>query len=160
MRRPYAGHSASLAAPIVLLACGSDPGRSILPPDGYPDAVAMAACAPWDGVATAIYLTPSPVELRTTPGEEVPRPHIRISLYRAREDLAGERIEIDQDDAGAAARCGTDGACQSAYRGWVRIRPLVEDSALVGDVHLEFVTGAPLDGMFDARWHETRRICG
>lgn len=109
MRRPHAGRRSSLAALIVLLAGGSNPGRSILSPDGNPDAVAMAACAPWDG--------------------------------------------------GVAARCGPDGACESAYPGWVHVRELVEGGSLVGDVHLELATRTPLDGTFDARWRETRRIC-
>jgi hypothetical protein len=81
-------------------------------------------------------------------------------LYRSVSELGGERIAIDQQNSGAAARCEGDGGCESAYRGWVRVLEAGVGTGVRGEVHLEFATGAPIVGSFDATWHETTMICG
>ena len=151
----------------VAVGCADEPPPIEDTMPGYPYAYAMTDCAPWDGIATSIYLSAGPLERAVLPGSEVPRPHVWISVYTAAPDLTGATITIDNERQASAALCPADGACVTASRGRIRIRETSADRSLVGDFELEFFAPSELAdaistlrGGFRAAWHERSILCG
>lgn len=160
-----AGVSAVVA--LLVAGCGT-PGALPASLDAYPHATAMADCAPWDGIATSLFLSAAPLEPAAPPGSEVPRPHLWISVYRGVDALAGERFEIDQDRTAGSALCDTAGPCRPVTGGWIRFRDVSTRETLVGEFEIELGpagaanrgTAATLAARFRARWHERTFLCG
>ena len=159
---------AAFPAAVTLLAaaCGS-PETPPEPLDAYPHATAMFDCAPWDGIATSLFLSAEPLDPGAPLGSVVPRPYLWISVYRDVDGLAGERFEIDQDRSAGAALCEHAGPCRPAAGGWIRFHDTSTRDALVGEFEVEIgVDPAPnggaatLGGGFRADWHERRILCG
>jgi hypothetical protein len=149
------------------VSCADEPPPIEATTPGYPNAYPMTDCAPWDGIATSIYVSAGPLERAVTPGSEVPRPHVWISVYVAAPDLTGTTTTIDNERQASGALCPADGACVTASSGWIRIRETSADRSLVGEFELEFFdpseladTISTLSGGFRAAWHERSILCG
>jgi len=143
-----------------VLASACDGGAGLVPhrepPAGLPIATAMADCAPWDGPAVSIYLTPAPFD-----SFEPPLPHLRLSLYRPAVALAYTTISWPADqEPGVAVHCPAQGECRSAVSARIRLRRVVPDSLLEGDFDLRFPDHSTLGGGFRAAWRRLLVMCG
>lgn len=145
----------------LITACGSPPGASSAPPGGFPEAVATADCAPFDGPATSIYLIPEGADSAGPLSGEASAPHIRISIYRDIGEIGGQTFEIEAAVTDAV-RCSGGTPCESATGGRVRVDEAGREDGVAGEVHLEFETGGPVSGSFDAPWREPEfeMFCG
>ena len=150
-----------LFALALVVGCGTSADPASTPPDGFAEAVATPECAPFDGPATSIYLAAEVIELEGAAPGEIPAPHVRVSIYRDVDDLAGDRFEVDGSTVADATRCTTEGECESAVRGVVRIDEAARGDGVSGDVDLQFPAGV-VAGSFEARWQEPtfQILCG
>ncbi len=161
---------ASCAGPILaamLLSTCAEPAAIPSPPEGYPYAYAMTDCAPWDGVATSIFLSADTLGNAVPAGSEVVPPFVRVSIYEAAVELPGRRFEIDGARSAGAERCERSGDCRVATGGWIRVRADATRERLAGDFELEFgpdpVSGRDADtlrGGFRAEWRQRSVMCG
>jgi hypothetical protein len=156
MKHPSVG--VARAAILVLLAsCGSDNGLSLpAPPPGYPTAYATAACAPFDGPATQLYLAAEPAEALPPPA-----PFIEVAIWQGVMSLSGRRIEwAGASSSGMARRCDPAGACVEATNVAVQFRPVGADTTVTGVVALNFADGSTATGGFNAAWRHSQLMCG
>ena len=131
----------------------SPPAKS---PAEFPNAYAVADCAPWDGPAVTLYLTARPAD-----SSGFPLPHLRISVWRDAHELPGHSFAWPADrQVGAAARCETPTDCRAASSGRVTFAAADPDSALSGSTELTFPGGTTTSGSFRAVWRKTRVMCG
>ncbi len=146
---------ATLAA--VTLSCAGEPVTpSALPLNEFPFATAYPDCAPWDGPAVSIVLTPA----LDTAETETP-PLVRVMVYDTAERLVGRTTVWPGDaEVGSAVWCVADGDCAVADSGVVVLEHLSGDTALVGRLRLVFVQRGLLDGAFQARWRPRTPLCG
>lgn len=145
---------------IALFAC-SDTGGASLPtvPPGYGFAYATAACAPWDGPATALSLGPSAPD--STPGGAPPAPYISIAIWRPLDSLPGARMDLaGSANLGAAIACRAPGDCERASAATIRFQPAGPDSVLEGSIDLSFPTRGHVAGGFRATWRSQLVPCG
>ena len=152
---------AHLLAPILLSlvssACGAELASREASPAGLPFAFAVHDCAPWDGPAVTIYLTPT-AGSGSTP---LSWPHVRVSVWRAAETLPGSSFSWPSDtQVGVAARCTGPDDCVQANRGRIRFRAHEPDGMLAGFTELTFADGTRLEGGFRAVLGRSRAFCG
>jgi hypothetical protein len=123
---------------------------------GYPYSYAVADCAPWDGAATTIYLTATPVD-----SSNASYPHLRVSIYHGVAALPGNSFEWPREaQVGNAVQCVSPGNCEAATSGRVTFGSREGDGSLQGVADLVFPGGATLRGSFRATWREQRVLCG
>ena len=141
-----------------ILSCdGSGPGNP--PTDtvpGYPFAYAQADCAPWDGAAVAVTLTPVPVD---SAGSTPAGSFLSVTLWKGRSDLKGQSFQWPaQPEPGQVARCDRAGTCESLTGGAVWIGAIGD--TLRGALDVELAGGDRIRGTFAAQWIDRRVLCG
>jgi len=148
---------AALIATAALLGCRSDEeGPPIPVAPGYEAARGFRDCAPWDGPAITIYLAETPAT-----SDDVPFPHVRLSLYGADGTLSGATLSWrdDEPNRGSAAHCTGPGACRTPSEARVRLGAL-GNGVVPGDVVLRFVDGSEFRTRFLAELDTTPTFCG
>jgi hypothetical protein len=129
------------------------------PPVAFPHAMAVRSCAPWDGPATDIYLTPDPVDSAAL-GPAAP-PYVSIGIWRGPAALPGTTIVWPgADQVGAASRCADGDACEAVSKGRVSFHPSPAVGELSGTLDLEFASGLRIAGGFRARVRPNPALCG
>jgi hypothetical protein len=123
---------------------------------GYRYSYAVPDCAPWDGAATTIYLTATPVD-----STDVVYPHLRVSIYQGVAALPGNSFEWSRDaQVGGAVQCVSLTSCEAATSAHVTFGGKGPDGSLRGTADLVFPSGTTLRGSFRATWREQRVLCG
>jgi hypothetical protein len=119
-------------------------------------AVAMADCAPWDGMATTVFLTRAPY------GDDLPLPHLRLSVYHGVDEVAGKRwdVGLEHDREGVPTFCPADGPCVPARDGWIEFDPRTGEGPLAGRYDLMLDNGRREAGSFSAQVLERLALCG
>jgi hypothetical protein len=136
---------------IVAMACGSD-GISD-PPFGFTHAVALAACGPADGPATAIYLSPDPIGSLEPAGV-----YIRIAVPVDVSHLTGF-WPVGLNSESAAWLHLTDPTLQAAESGLVIVKSVGTDNTVTGIVDVDFPNGQRIRGDFTATWLTGMTTC-
>lgn len=138
---------------LVLLACDSG-SAGAGPAEPWAYAVAEPSCAPWDGAATAVVLSTSPLDSLNTP------PHLSLLLYQGPEAARGHRFEVGATGtAGAGASyCPPVGDCTWATAGEVRVSGA--GGMFAGSYDLIFADGSHQSGRFTAPLRERQALCG
>jgi len=136
------------------LGCNSD--GVLAPPRGLEHAAAGRSCAPTDGPAVTIYLSPSAVSSPyPTP------PFVELSLWRSSDELVGRWSLAASSKHGAASRIGPGGEfLESAGLGSVTVLSVQEDTTIRGNVDIIFASGYRVRGGFTAAWISRTTICG
>ena len=131
----------------------SGPGEAI---PGYPFSYAVTVCAPWDGPAVSVYLTP---ELSDSTASSYPQ--LRVSVYRSESALLGNTFSWPaKDQVGVGVRCVDSATCEAATTGRITFLRPAADSSLDGTTELTFPDGTTIRGAFRATWRPTRVMCG
>lgn len=131
--------------------CAAEAGGT--PGQEWRYAEAHADCAPWDGAATTITLSDTPI------GPEPSGPYLVISVYRSPEEVGGTTRIDGQLEHGMSARlCPADGDCVPAQDGAVTLT--TTDSGVDGRYTLRLSDGRRLTGSFGARMIALRVLCG
>jgi hypothetical protein len=126
---------------------GGTPGRE------WPFAEAHADCAPWDGAATTILLSETPIS------DSLNGPYLSISVYRSVTEVGGRtRVDAEHSNTMAARLCPGDGPCVPADDGWVDLTG--GDSTITGRYQLQLTDGRGLAGHFSAQIRNRRVLCG
>ena len=130
-------------------AAGADgtPARVWTYADAQPD------CAPWDGAATTIQLSDSPI------GDSLSRPYVRLSIYRSLSGIDGQtRMDGSKPGSMWAEFCAQDGACTPADEGWVDLT--TESGKVRGAYQLQLSDGRSESGSFVAVIRDRQNLCG
>ena len=145
-----------LALVLTLLACDSGPAGEG-PNESWAYAVARPDCAPWDGAATAVYLTDSPADSALS----TPTPFLRLGVYHHIGGVRGRRWSLGEDgpDGAVAVFCGAEAACVSATSGWIEFTP-GGTGPLSGQYDVTFPDGRRRAGHFSAPVQEIAALCG
>jgi len=142
---------ATLALALGLGGCAA--GAAGAPGREWPYAEAHADCAPWDGAATTITLSETPI------GETQTGPYLVISVYRSLSEVGGiTRADGAQANSMSARLCPGDGPCVLADEGSVDLTP--GDATLRGRYTLRLTDGRALTGSFTAPIKALRILCG
>jgi len=145
-------HLAVLATILPSAGCRSE----VTPSSNYPYAYASPTCAPWDGPAVTIYLTPTLAD-SIAPGAA----HLSISIWTSASELPGRSFSWPTDkQTGAGVRCARQGDCEAAAAGRVAFRPFAADSVLEGSFDLLFSDSTSERGGFRAAWRPRQELCG
>lgn len=138
---------------LVLGLGGCAAGADGAPGVEWPYAEARADCAPWDGPATTIILSESPI------GDSLPGAYLEISVYRSLTRVAG-RTSIEGEPAStmSARMCQGNTPCIAADAGWVDLTEA--DSTLVGRYRLRLIDGRTLTGAISAPIRNRQTLCG
>lgn len=149
-----------LIALLALLGCAT--GEPAAPPGGplgYANASASTSCAPWDGPATEILL--SPVARDSADTTSVTPPYLQISIWRAARELPGTTLDLSaENNFGAAIHCPDHGECERASAATVRFQISAPGGALLGTLDATFPTTGHVSGAFRAAWRPRTVLCG
>jgi len=125
-------------------------------PSTYPHAYIRRQCAPWDGPAFGLYLTPS-----KTNCQQVHEPYLAIGLWRDLPKSGPKTIEIDSRQfAGHASHCPKPRACEAALSATVVFERFEEGRQAAGRFELRFKDGRRESGSFQAEWCPDAGPCG
>jgi hypothetical protein len=142
------------------LSCGGCPpgATAAQTVPGYPFAYAQAECAPWDGPAVAVMLTPAALDsAAAAPAGRF----LSVTVWKGRSELSGQSFYWPaQPEPGHLARCDGGGSCESPKRGTVWFTGIGAGDTLRGALDIEFAGGVRIRGRFDARWLDRRVLCG
>ena len=122
----------------------------------YAYGIIKRSCAPWDGAALALTITPKPANCETG------APYLMIYLY----DLPitpkkSYKIGIQGEvTIGQASVCPKADACQSADFGEVVFDSFEEGKIASGRYKLHFRDGSPQEGDFKLKWCSNHELCG
>jgi hypothetical protein len=133
---------------------GDRPGESQAP---WAYAVAYGDCAPWDGAATTISLSNTPLEANPTT-----RPVLRLTIYESLASVGGARWTIGESKPGSgmAGWCPPTGDCTQAGDGWIDVGAWRDGEPLRGRYRLRLADGSILTGEFVAGVLPRRVLCG
>lgn len=136
---------------LALLACTS--GST---PAAFPSAFARASCAPTDGPAITIDLSPS------RGADPLAPPLIQTSVYRPRADAVGRTWTFDGNwGSGYTSYCGTSTHCESATETTLTLGRLLQGDSIPGEIEARFPTAGLVRGTFRAAWVASREgRCG
>jgi hypothetical protein len=141
-------------AMLIVAGCGSN-GEPMRPPAEFPFATVSRDCAPFDGPAVTIYLTPTAVALDPSP------PFVRISVWDAPEQVAGRTWTWPRTvNKATASRCVTGNDCVDSTSGSVTLGNFGPDSALSATVDVKFPDGSRIQGTVRGTWQSRRILCG
>ena len=150
MRRTFAQLLLAVVALLALAANG--------PPSAakYAYGIIKRSCAPWDGPALALTITPKEATCETG------APYLIINLY----DLpiaTGKTYKIGvqgEMKIGQASRCPDSNTCQSAESGEVVFNSFAEEKGASGHYKLHFPVGLSQEGDFKLKWCNNHELCG
>ena len=135
--------------------CGTDE-FPVEPPEGYAYAVAQRDCAPADGPALSLYLTPTLVD-----APHPAPPFVRVSVYESPGDVVGRTWSFDATTTVASAiRCTTTANCVNATSGVFKVGRFASDSSLDASVDLLFPDGLRVRGSVRGIWKSHTFFCG
>lgn len=141
------------------LACGDDGMPVHQPPAGFSFAYATPSCAPWDGPAVTLYLTPQAVDS----GSPLPPPgaSLGVSIWKSRAELPGARFSWPSSgQVGAAQVCTREAECEAASGATVAFGQDGSQDTLQGMMDLAFPQRGRITGDFRARWIQRSMFCG
>lgn len=120
-------------------------------------AVIQGSCAPWDGAAIELRLSPS----RPTAKGPV-APWIVVSVWQSREEVSGGTFRFPDNSGrvGAATHCRNEQDCEPIESGSVRFDRFVEGKPATGSFDLVLKGGRRERGNFSAAWGEMQVPCG
>jgi hypothetical protein len=147
----------ALTLALALPACALQSELPDTPPPGLTEAWFHDDCAPWDGPALSLYLSPEP-------GQTVfvaPFPHLLVSLYSSRLQFEeGERLRFElPGNVGHAAYCRKMDDCRTATEVTLEFSRL-EPTLMEGRLEVQFETGPPVRGSFRASEIPFQALCG
>ena len=120
-------------------------------------AVIQGSCAPWDGAAIELRLSPSPPKAK-----EPVAPWIVVSVWQSREEVSGGtfRFPDASGHVGAATHCRSEQDCEPVESGTVRFDRFVDGKPATGTFDLVLKGGRRARGSFSADWGELTVPCG
>lgn len=120
-------------------------------------AVIQASCAPWDGAAIELRLSPSPPIAK-----EPVAPWIVVSVWQSREEVSGGtfRFPDASGHVGAATHCRSEQDCEPVESGTVHFDRFVDGKPATGTFDLVLKGGRRERGNFSAEWGELQVPCG
>jgi hypothetical protein len=117
--------------------------------------VIQTSCAPWDGPAIQLTLTPEPAQCKRAGG-----PSIEIGVWRGLPIQPNQTVKFAPgSDAGFASRCAKAGDCERAESGTIVFDTIQAGSGATGSYELHFKGSKNLSGRFEVKWCETRTVC-
>ena len=122
----------------------------------YAYGIIRRGCAPWDGPAINLVVTPKPSDCQTD------APYLLISVY----DLpirTGKPYSIGvQGEVGTAqaSRCDKADVCDTADSGQVVFDTFKEGSSATGHYQIRLQKGGGLEGSFKLKWCNNHEMCG
>jgi hypothetical protein len=122
----------------------------------YSYGIIKRSCAPWDGPALALTVTPKEASCETG------APFLMINLY----DLPVEtgkayKIGVQGEiKIGQASRCPDGNTCKSADSGEVIFNSFEEEKGASGHYKLHFPDGTTLESDFKLKWCNNHELCG
>jgi hypothetical protein len=144
----------AFALAFAVAACGSDDISR--PFSDFSHASATPACAPTDGPAVAIHLTPND-EARGTTRQR----YVQVIIMRRVGEIAGRTWRVDDrgDSAIGGLVIGPSSAMIPAV-GQVAIFRADTSKTIDGAVDLLFANGVHVEGVFSAEWEPRAFFCG
>ena len=141
----------SASAPGIVVNAGNDHSRYSR------HAVIQASCAPWDGAAIELRLSPSPPIAK-----EPVAPWIVVSVWQSREEVSGGtfRFPDASGHVGAATHCRSEQDCEPVESGTVRFDRFVTGKPATGSFDFVLKGGRRERGSFSADWGELTVPCG
>lgn len=120
-------------------------------------AVIQGSCAPWDGPAVELHLSPSPLECMRESF-----PCVVISIWKGLEDVSGKSFTFPDPDnrVGAAVFAQSAETYGRVRSGMVRFEPFKPGSPARGEFDVELPDGRRERGTFEAPWCAERVPCG
>lgn len=120
-------------------------------------AVIQRSCAPWDGSAIELRLSPSPIAADRTSA-----PSISISIWKSREAVSGGTFRFPDDTGriGTASHCRAPDNCELIESGTVRFDPFEDGKPATGAFDIVLRGGHHEQGSFKAIWSSERVLCG
>jgi hypothetical protein len=126
------------------------------PPAGFAHAIAQRDCAPTDGPALSIYLTPTLVD-----APHPPPPFVRVSVYDSPADVIGRTWSWGPSTTIAGAvMCTSTTACVTSSSGLIILGRFAADSSLVATVDAHFPGGERIRGRVHGVWKTHPYLCG
>ena len=120
----------------------------------FSHALIQPSCAPWDGPAIDIRLTPEPGQCKNVSG-----PYIDMGVWRGLPIHAGQVVKFGSgSNDGFASRCAKVGECERAESGTIVFDTYQDGSGATGRYNLRFKSGE-VSGSFDAKWCENHMVC-
>jgi len=150
MRRTFAQVLVAVVALLALAANGAPSATK------YAYGIIKRSCAPWDGPALALTITPKEATCETG------APYLMIYLY----DLpiaTGKTYKIGvqgEMKIGVASRCPDSNSCKSADSGEVGFNSFEEEKGASGHYKLHFQDGSNQEGDFKLKWCNNHELCG
>lgn len=121
-------------------------GGLLAPPEAFPVAVVQDGCAPADGGALFLYLSPDG-DGRTLPTA----PFVRVGIWRPGAYAQGVwTLAGAGADGEAVLERAEGGALEFAERGEVAVRSIADDGTVRGHLDLRFPSGVRVRGGFTA----------
>lgn len=120
-------------------------------------ATIQGSCAPWDGAAIELLLSPSrPAETGPTP------PWIVVSVWKSRDEVSGGTFRFPDGSGrvGAVTHCRSEDNCEPVESGVVRFDRFVPGKPATGTFDLILKGGRRERGGFSAEWRELSVPCG
>ncbi len=120
-------------------------------------AVIQASCAPWDGAAIELRLSPSKP---TATGPSAP--WIVVSVWESREEASGRTFRFPDNSGrvGAATHCRDEDNCEGVESGTVRFDRFADGKPATGSFDLVLKGGKRERGTFSAEWGALAVPCG
>jgi hypothetical protein len=152
------GYFLSLLAVLLVAASAAttDPALMSSSDTSFPYGTMHPSCAPWDGPAIEVRLTPGPAECKRTSG-----PYLSIVIWRGLPLKSGQVVKWEPgSDNGSAGYCQKDGECRRAQSATIVFDKYSDRDGAAGTYELHFKEGDTMKGKFDVKWCEERMFCG
>ena len=125
--------------------------------NNFSDGIIQPSCAPWDGAAMAITLTPSPVDPKAFPKP----PYVGINIWNDLPLHDGQVLKFTYSSKlGSVTRCLKEANCEVATSAEVRIDSVKPGAAARGHYDIHFKNGDTFTGSFDVKWRDFHQRCG
>lgn len=120
-------------------------------------AVASRTCAPWDGPAVQVTLSPKPLAC-----EQVAYPLLTFSVWKPVEEVSGKTFSFPDatGQVGAVVSCPKPDEYRQAKSGWIRFDAIQVGNPIQGEFDVEFEDGRHEHGRFEAEWCDNAALCG
>ena len=127
------------------------------PTSDFTHGTIQRSCAPWDGAAIAMTLSPKPVQCQKAPAG----PFLSMGVWRGLPLHAGQTVKFSSiSDIGFASLCKKENDCERAESGEITFDSYKEGAGATGHYELHFKGDEVVAGKFDVKWCEFREMCG